>query len=142
MNNKRPNGYWVQQLTDANIADLLEIVVSKKKTKKFKKVIKQTRTDDTISILYESKKINCYLTYAEDRLIINDYKIQGGHSYMDFYEFMIETFGEAYADDFMVYANDFIAQNPEDKWSNRLKNVIAAMPAIVDSHKHNTHNEM
>ena len=40
---KHPEGYWVQQLTDENISDLLDILVSKKKNKKFKKVLEQMR---------------------------------------------------------------------------------------------------
>ena len=141
MNIKHPDGYWVQQLTDEDTRDLLDILVSKKKQKKFKKTTKYLRTETDITITYESIKQHCYLTYAEDTLVITDYKISGGHSYMDFYEFMIEKFGEDYATDFIAYANEFIANNPENNWSKRLVNVKKAIPAILDSHTHNIHND-
>ena len=142
MNEKHPNGYWVQKLTDEDIRDLLDILVSKKKNKKFKKVLKQERTDTTITIQYESIKYHSYLTYAEDILVITDYKINGGHSYMDFYEFMIEKFGEEYANDFIEFADGYIVNNPEDRWSARFEKIKKAMPAIIDSHTHNLHNDM
>ena len=124
MNKKHPNGYWVQQLTDENIRDLLDIIVSTKKTKKFKKVLKQTITEDTITIKYHSIKTNCYLSYAEDILEIKDYKISGRHPYTMYYEFMIDLFGEEYAEDFLQYAEEYIANNPEDIWSQRLEKII------------------
>ena len=142
MQTKHPNGYWVQQLTDEQIRDLLDILVSKKKVRKFKKVINQTRTNNSISILYEATKLNTWLTYAEGRVEIEDYKISGGHSYIDFYEFMIENFGEEYANDLIAHADKFIEENPEYKWSVRYKNIKKAVPAMLDSHNHNMHNDL
>ncbi|MBR4999288.1 MAG: hypothetical protein IKY10_05345 [Clostridia bacterium] len=142
MSKIHPNGYWVQKLTDDNVRDLLDLVVSTKKTKKFKKVLKQTKTEDTISILYCSTKINCYLSYAEDNLTINDYKISGQHPYTLYYEFMINLFGEEYANDFLAYANAYIEEQPDDKWAIRLKKIKDAIPAIVDSYNHNETNEI
>lgn len=142
MNKKHPNGYWVQKLTDENVRDLLDLIVATKKTKKFKKVLKQTRTEEDVTIKYCSTKTNCYLSYAEDTLTINDYKISGQHPYSLYYEFMINLFGEEYANDFLAYADEYIAENPEDKWSDRLKKLKDAIPALVDSYNHNTTNEI
>ena len=142
MDLKHPEGYWVQQLTDDNIRDLLDIIVSSKKFKKFKKVISQERTENMVSILYASIKTNCYLNYCEDKLIINDYKISGQHPYLLYYEFMINLFGEEYANDFLAYAENYIAENPEDKWSTRLEKIKVAIPAIVDSYNHSLKNEL
>ena len=142
MNKKHPNGYWVQKLTDENARDLLDMIVATKKTKKFKKVWKQERTDDKITIIYQSVKLHSYLSYAEDTLEITDYKISGQHPYTMYYEFMIDLFGEEYAEDFLQYADEYIANNPEDKWSQRLVKIKNAIPAIVDSYKHSTNNEI
>jgi hypothetical protein len=142
MQTTHPKGYWVQQLTDDQIRDLLEILVSKKKVRKFNKVINQTRTDDSISIFYTATKLNSWLTYAEGKVLIEDYKISGGHSYIDFYEFMIENFGEEYANDLLAHADKFMEENPEDKWAARYKNIKKAVPAMLDSHNHNMHNDI
>ena len=139
---KQQEGYWTQQLTDENLRDLLDILVSKKKNKKFKKVLEQKRTEEEISIKYYSMKTNSYLTYSEDTLIINDYKISGGHSYIDFFEFMIELFGEDYANDLIAYAEQYISEEHNDNWSRRFEKLINAIPAMVDSHKHNIHNDI
>lgn len=139
---KHPEGYWVQQLTDENTRDLLDILVSKKKNKKFKRVLEQRRNNKEISIKYYSIKTNCYLSYAEDILTINDYKISGGHSYIDFFEFMIELFGEEYANDLIAFAENYIAQDHNDNWSRRFEKLISAVPAMLDSHNHNTHNDI
>lgn len=143
MNKKHPNGYWVQQLTDDNTRDLLDSIVATKKTKKFKKVLKQTKTDDSITIQYSSIKKNCYLNYAEDTLVITDYKISGQHPYTLYYEFMIGLFGEEYANDFMVYADAYLANCTEDDvWAKRLVKIKDAIPAIVDSYNHSANNEI
>ena len=139
---KHPEGYWIQQLKDENISDLLDILVSKKKVRKFKKVLKQERTEKEITILYEARKLNTYLTYAEGSVSMTDYKITGGHSYIDFYEFMIENFGDEYVNDLLAHADKFILENPEDKWAVRFKNIKKAVPAILDSHNHNIHNDI
>lgn len=139
---KHPEGFWVQQLTDENTRDLLDILVSKKKNKKFKKVLEQRRNNKEISIKYYSIKTNCYLGYAEDILTINDYKISGGHSYIDFFEFMIELFGEEYANDLIAFAETYIAEELNDKWSKRFEKLKSAVPAMLDSHNHNIHNDI
>lgn len=139
---KHTEGYWIQQLTDENLRDLLDILVSKKKNKKFKKVLEQRRTENEISIKYYSTRTNSYLTYAEDTLTINDYKISGGHSYIDFFEFMIELFGDDYANDLIEYAEKYIAEENINAWSRRYEKLIPAIPAMVDSHKHNIHNDI
>jgi len=142
MNKRHPNGYWVQKLSDENARDLLDLIVSSKKNKKFKKVLKQTRTDDEITIQYCSTKTHCYLSYAEDTLKINDYKISGQHPYTIYYEFMINLFGEEYANDFLAYADEFIAENPDHYWTTRLQKIKVAIPAIVDSYNHSANNEI
>ena len=141
MNIKHPNGYWVQQLTDEDVNELLSTIVARKKTKKFKKVNSQKRTSDTITIVYSSTYLHRYLTYAEDTLVINDYKISGQHPYTFYYEFMISLFGEEYANDFLAYAENYITENPEDNWAKRLIKIKDAIPAIVDSVAHSDNNE-
>ena len=136
------NGYWVSQLTDENVKDLLAILTSKKKNKKFRNIIKQERTTEEISILYYSTVTNRYLTYKEDTLRINDFKISGGHSYIDFFEFMIELFGEEYANDFLLYIEQYIAEGHTDNWTKRFIKLKDAVPAIIDSFKHNTNNDI
>lgn len=140
---KHPNGYWVQKLTDENTRDLLDLIVSTKKTKKFKKIFNYSRTDDAITIKYESIKLHNYLTYSDDTLIITDYKISGQHPYTLYYEFMIGLFGEDYANDFLAYAEEYIANCQEDdSWGKRLNKIKVAIPAIVDSYNHSANNEI
>ena len=142
METKHQAGYWVHQLSDNQIAELLEILVSKKKARKFVRVLQKTKAPDSITLLYEGKRLDTYYTYTEALVTLSDYKISGGHSYIDFYEYMIEHFGEEYADDFINYADNFIAENPEDKWSLRLAKVQKAIPAMLDSHSHTMHNDI
>ena len=68
MNAQHPTGYWVQQLTDEDIERILQILVSKKKSKIFKKIIFIQRNSTEVIVTYESKRTNCYLTYAENHL--------------------------------------------------------------------------
>lgn len=141
METKHADGYWVQQLSDNQAKELLKILTAKKESKKFKRIITFNRTENLITIFYESKRVKRYLSYAEDTLKIQDYKISGGHSYITFFEYMIQLFGEEYAEDLLAYADKYIAEN-DDTWSKRLVTIKNAIPAIVDSYKHNQHNDI
>lgn len=142
MNKKHPEGYWVQKLSDEQVWNLLYTLVSKKANRRFSKVLNYDRKDNIITINYCSHKTNCYLTYAEDSLIITDYKIGGRHPYMPYYEFMIDLFGDEYADDFLVYADEYIEKNPNEVWSSRLKKIKDAIPALLESYHHNLNNDI
>lgn len=131
MNKKHPNGYWVQQLTDEKIEELLRKLLTTS-TKKFKRIINQERTDDAIAIKCCSTKTKSYFTYAESNLVITDYKVVGNNSNTKFYEYMIETFGKAYAKDLIVYIDRYIAQNPDDALSTRLASIKTKIPAMVE----------
>ncbi len=142
MNTKYTEGYWVNQLSDEEIKELFEILISKKKNLKFNGVHKITRGKESLSVLFVAKKTNVYSSNPEHTSLVSDFKITGGLAYLDFYEFMIEKFGEEYSDELLNYIDSVIDANPEDTWSKRLKNVKKAIPAIIDSHTHSQHNDL
>ena len=137
-----PNGYWVQQLTDENIDELFEILISKKKNLKFKKVHTVTRNEESLTVCYVAKKINGYFGNPEHNSEVYDFKITGGLAYLDFYEYMIEKFGNEYSDELVAFIDNLIETNPNDVLAKRLKNVKKAIPAIIESYTHNQHNDL
>lgn len=142
MKQKHENGYWVNKLTDEDVKELFEILISKKKNLKFNGVHTITRGSESLAVLYLAKKTNVYSCNPEHNSVVSDFKISGGLAYLDFYEYMIEKFGEEYADDLLSYIDNIVESNSEDQWSKRLKNVKKAIPAIIDSHTHSQHNDL
>ena len=61
MNKKHPNGYWVKQLTDENIEELLRKLLTTS-TKKFKRIINLDRTNDAIAIKCCSTRTQSYIS--------------------------------------------------------------------------------
>lgn len=142
MNKKHPNGYWINQLSEENISELLYRLTSFKKDKKFKRVINQTKTDDCITINYCSTRTDRYFTHTENTLTIRDYEIDRKHSCLIFYDYMIELFGEVYAKDALKFVNEFISNNPEGLWSTRFKNLKTKIPEMVEKHTATTDNNV
>lgn len=132
---KHENGYWVKQLTDEKAEELLKLLVSQRENKEFLKVVSIKRTDDEISIVYASKRAKSYITYCENNFKIKDYEISGSVLVSQFAKFMIEEFGEEYADDFVKHANKTIKENPEQAASKRLAKTVKVIPDFVESIK-------
>jgi len=142
MNKKHPAGFWANQLTDDQVKELTKILISKKPKISFSKVANITRENNEINIIYEALRNNCFFRYMEGNCKITDFKLSGGLNYVAFYEYMIEKFGEAYVDDFYIYAEDYMKNNPDEMWSKRLQKLTKAMPAILDSVQHSNKNEI
>ncbi len=124
MENTHVNGYWVSKLTDENILEIVKRLTADKPTKKFVQILKIKRTEDSVEVLYESKKLKSYLTYAETTVCLNDYKVSGVNKLSVYAEAMIEILGEDYAKDFLTYAEQYIAENPDDPTSKKLTKAI------------------
>lgn len=142
MKQKHPEGFWSNQLTDEQVKELTKQLVSKKPKIDFSSVAKITRTDDAILVEYDALRNDCFFRYTCGNCKITDFKLSGGLNYMVFYEFMVELFGEEYVNDFYAYADEYIKNNPAEKWTVRLKNFKTAMPAILDSVQHSNKNEI
>ena len=120
MENKHAEGYWASQLTDEQITRLLIKLTSKSKIKEFKKIVNIKRYENRIEVKYVIHYLHRYIAFDEGTVIIEDFKIKGSSSHSPFYAFMVNLFGKDYTDDFIAYADDFIANNEEDKWSQKL----------------------
>lgn len=132
---KHENGYWVKQLTDEKAEELLKSLVSQRENKQFLKVVSIKRTDEEISIVYASKRPKTYITYCENNFKIKDYEISGSVLVNQFAKFMIEEFGEEYADDFVNRAKTTIKENPESAPAKRLAKTIKLIPEYVENLK-------
>ena len=120
MENKHAEGYWASQLTDEQITRLLIKLTSKSKIKEFKKILNIKRLEKRIEVKYVIHYLHRYIAFDEGTVIIEDFKVKGSASHSPFYAFMINLFGKDYADEFIAYADDFIVNNEEDKWSQKL----------------------
>ena len=105
---KHENGYWIKQLTNEKAEELLKLLVSQRENKEFLKIVNIKRTDEEISILYASKRSKSYIKYCENNFKIKDYEISGSILVSQFAKFMIEEFGEEYANDFLEHSNKTI----------------------------------
>ena len=143
MNKRHPNGYWVQKLTDENTKDLLDLIVSTQKTKKFKEIFQQTKTDNSIIIKYVSINLHSYWKYSEGTLVITDYAISGQHPYTLYSKFMAKLFGEEYVNDFLDYANEYLANAEEDNLIiKKLRKNQNEMSSILNQLNNSTNNEI
>lgn len=137
MAKKHPNGYWVQQLTDKHIHELLLILSSTNPLKKFNRVLNQTRTNDSIKINYCSVRTDRYFTHYENNLLITDYEVDRKHSHLRFYDYMIGLFGESYAKDLLTFADEYISENPEGYYTTQLKKLKTTIPSMIKKNKLN-----
>lgn len=143
MNKQHNEGFWVNQLTEEDVKQLMETLMEKKKNTKFKYVHKQEKKDNKLLVTYVAKRTDVYSSNPECHATLEDFKISGGLSYLDYFQFMIETFGEEYADDLLQHIDNYIEAGNEDVWATtRLPKIKAAVPAMLDSHTHNQHNDL
>ena len=124
MNTKHNDGYWVSKLTDENILELVKNLTADKPTKKFVQILSIKRNNNSVEIVYESKKLKSYLTYAEDKISFNDFKVSGGNKLSVYAETMISLFGEEYEEEFLATAEKYIAENENDALSKKYQKTI------------------
>lgn len=113
MSTKHPAGYWINQLSDEQIEKLAIRILSK--NEKFNKIGTIKREESHIIVNYHYEKINAYLRCRESTITISDFSLSGKvHSDCRFYEFMIETLGNEYAEELLEYLEKAIADMNQD----------------------------
>lgn len=113
MNKKHPEGYWANQLSDEQIQKLTIKLSSK--NEKFKKIDYIQRKDSQIVVKFYFEKTNTYLRCREATITINDFSLTGKiHSNFKFYQFMIDTFGNEYAEDLIEHLEETVQNMNQD----------------------------
>jgi len=134
MKKKHPEGYWANQLSDEQIQHLAIKLSSK--NEKFKKIDYIQRKDSQVVVKFYYEKTNTYLRCKDATITINDFSLTGKiHSDFKFYQFMIDSLGNEYADDLINYLEKTIQNMNEDLRS--VKSLIKLKNDLEDNLQQN-----
>lgn len=115
MDKKHPEGFWVNQLTDQQLDELLQLINKNNKNVIYKSILKKENKKNGFKITYHLKRLHCYISYTETSVELHDFSISKNSALKQYVDYMTDLFGEDYIADLNSYVENLIINKPEDK---------------------------